>query len=112
YRDHYAPRMNWRVKLPITLNEQNRGGALAQEIDQRLTVVDPPPPFYTRPSVPQCPQPLAAERGGGQFLFRRDGNLARVHCDWCLVAERDSVIADDVDAHGWVLLLSRGRCRG
>src|SRR6201994_2507610 len=22
YRDHYAPRMNWRVTLPITLNEQ------------------------------------------------------------------------------------------
>ncbi len=22
YRDHYAPRMNWRVKLPVTLNEQ------------------------------------------------------------------------------------------
>ena len=25
YRDHYAPRMNWRVKLPVTLNEQTRG---------------------------------------------------------------------------------------
>src|SRR3546814_4242095 len=25
YRDHYAPRMNWRVKLPITLNEQTLG---------------------------------------------------------------------------------------
>ena len=27
YRDHYAPRMNWRVSLPITLNEQTRGVA-------------------------------------------------------------------------------------
>jgi hypothetical protein len=25
YRDHYAPRMNWRVTLPITLNEQGAG---------------------------------------------------------------------------------------
>ncbi|HJU20045.1 MAG TPA: choline dehydrogenase [Stellaceae bacterium] len=32
YRDHYAPRMNWRVKLPVTLNEQTRGIALAKEI--------------------------------------------------------------------------------
>jgi choline dehydrogenase-like flavoprotein len=32
YRDHYAPRMNWRVTLPITLNEQTRGVALAKEI--------------------------------------------------------------------------------
>jgi choline dehydrogenase len=32
YRDHYCPRMNWRVKLPITLNEQTRGVALLKEI--------------------------------------------------------------------------------
>ena len=32
YRDHYAPRMNWRVKLPVTLNEQTRGLALAREV--------------------------------------------------------------------------------
>ena len=32
YRDHYAPRMNWRVKLPITLNEQTRGVHFAREI--------------------------------------------------------------------------------
>src|SRR5262249_19875470 len=25
YRDHYPPRMNWRVTLPITLNVQTRG---------------------------------------------------------------------------------------
>ena len=28
YRDHFAPRMNWRVKLPITLNEQTRGAGV------------------------------------------------------------------------------------
>ena len=32
YRDHFAPRMNWRVKLPITLNEQVRGLGFAREI--------------------------------------------------------------------------------
>ena len=32
YRDHYSSRMNWRVKLPVTLNEQTRGLALAKEI--------------------------------------------------------------------------------
>jgi choline dehydrogenase len=32
YRDHYAPRMNWRVKLPVTLNERSRGIALAKEV--------------------------------------------------------------------------------
>jgi choline dehydrogenase len=32
YRDHYAPRLNWRVKLPITLNEQTRGLNFAREI--------------------------------------------------------------------------------
>jgi choline dehydrogenase-like flavoprotein len=28
YRDHFATRMNWRVRLPITLNEQSRGWQL------------------------------------------------------------------------------------
>ena len=37
YRDHYAPRMNWRVTLPITLNEQTRGVALVKEIVKYYT---------------------------------------------------------------------------
>ncbi|HEX5327408.1 MAG TPA: choline dehydrogenase [Acetobacteraceae bacterium] len=32
YRDHFAPRMNWRVTRPITLNEQTRGLNFAREI--------------------------------------------------------------------------------
>jgi choline dehydrogenase len=32
YRDHYATRMNWRVKLPITLNEKTRGLNMAREV--------------------------------------------------------------------------------
>jgi len=37
YRDHYAPRMNWRVKLPVTLNEHSRGLALAREVVKYYT---------------------------------------------------------------------------
>lgn len=37
YRDHYAPRMNWRVKLPVTLNEQTRGLSFVKEIIKYYT---------------------------------------------------------------------------
>ena len=37
YRDHYAPRMNWRVKLPVTLNEQTRGLSLVKEVIKYYT---------------------------------------------------------------------------
>ncbi|MFL5280010.1 MAG: GMC family oxidoreductase [Rhodopila sp.] len=37
YRDHYAPRMNWRVKLPVTLNERSRGLPLMKEIIKYYT---------------------------------------------------------------------------
>ncbi len=37
YRDHFAPRMNWRVKLPVTLNERSRGLALAKEVVKYYT---------------------------------------------------------------------------
>jgi choline dehydrogenase len=32
YRDHFATRMNWRVKQRITLNEQSRGWRLGREV--------------------------------------------------------------------------------
>ena len=32
YRNHYSSRLNWRGKLPVTLNEQTRGLALAKEV--------------------------------------------------------------------------------
>jgi choline dehydrogenase len=38
YGDHFAPRMNWRVKLPITLNEQTRGLSMAKEILKYYTL--------------------------------------------------------------------------
>ncbi len=34
YRDHFCTRMNWRVKLPITLNEQTRGFGLVKALAQ------------------------------------------------------------------------------
>ena len=34
YRDHFCTRMNWRVKLPVTLNEQARGPRLALAVAQ------------------------------------------------------------------------------
>ncbi|MEP9352005.1 GMC family oxidoreductase N-terminal domain-containing protein [Xanthobacter sp. KR7-65] len=34
YQDHFATRMNWRVKLPVTLNEQTRGLALTRAVAQ------------------------------------------------------------------------------
>ncbi len=37
YRDHYATRMNWRVKLPITLNEKTRGLNMAKELVKYFT---------------------------------------------------------------------------
>jgi choline dehydrogenase len=37
YRDHYAPRMNWRVKLHVTLNERSRGLPLAREVIKYYT---------------------------------------------------------------------------
>ena len=37
YRDHFAPRMNWRVKLPVTLNEHTRGLHFAKEIIKYYT---------------------------------------------------------------------------
>src|SRR6516165_3740965 len=43
-----------------------------------------------------------------QFLVRGDGNLAVIDCGRRLAAQRDSVIADDVDPHGSVLLIDPG----
>ncbi|MBB5695341.1 GMC family oxidoreductase [Muricoccus pecuniae] len=34
YRDHYATRMNWRVTMPITLNEMTRGWGLVKGVAQ------------------------------------------------------------------------------
>jgi hypothetical protein len=43
-----------------------------------------------------------------QLLVRSDGNLAVTDCRRRLAAQHDSVIGDNVDAHGWVLLTDPG----
>src|SRR5262252_9418628 len=83
-----------------------------QLTDQRLAIANLPPFIDAGQRVPQCQKPLAVERGGVQFLLRRDDNLAVTDFGWRLAAQRDAVIADDVGAHGWVLLVgSTARCR-
>lgn len=37
YQDHFCTRMNWRVKQPVTLNEQARGARLAMAVAQYFT---------------------------------------------------------------------------
>ncbi len=37
YRDHYAPRIKWRVNAPITVNEKARGVRLGWEIAKYFT---------------------------------------------------------------------------
>ena len=49
--------------------------------------------------------------GSVQLLIRSDGNLAAIDCRGRLAAQRDSVAADDVDAHEWVPCLTRRRFR-
>src|SRR5262249_35807709 len=80
-----------------------------QLIDQRLAVADLPPLFGAGQRVPQRQQPLAVERSGVQFSLRGDGNLAVIFRGRHLAAQCDSVIANDVDAHGWVLPVGPGR---
>jgi hypothetical protein len=75
-----------------------------QPIDQRAAVTNLRLLLDTGERVPQCQQSLAAEPGGVQLLPRSNGNLVLV--DGCrrLAAQRDSVIANNVNAHEWVLL--------
>ena len=75
-----------------------------QLIDQRLAVANLLSLFDTGQRVPQRQQPLGAGRGSVQLLIRGDGNLAVIECRGSLTAQRDSVTADDVDAHEWVSL--------
>ena len=73
-------------------------------IDQRIAVANFVSLLDAGQSVPQCQQPLAAERGSVQLLVRCNGNLAVIDCRRRLAAQRDPVVADNVNAHEWVLL--------
>src|SRR5262249_23120682 len=43
--------------------------------------------------------------GGVQFLIRSDDDLAVIEGRGRLAGQRDSVIANDIDTHGWSLLI-------
>jgi hypothetical protein len=81
-----------------------------QLIDQRRAFANLSSLIDTGQRVPQCQKPLAVERGGVQFLLRRDDNLAVTDLGRRLAAQCDAVIADDVGAHGWVLLIGPAAC--
>jgi hypothetical protein len=72
-----------------------------QLIDQRIAIADFASLFDIGQSVPQRQQLLAAEPGRMQFLTRSDGDFAFTHCGRGFAAQGDSVIANDVNAHGW-----------
>jgi hypothetical protein len=76
-----------------------------QLIDQRIAVANSPSLCDIGQSVPQCQQLLAAERSSVQFRDRSDGNLALTDRRRRLAGQPDSVIADNVNAHGSVLLI-------
>jgi choline dehydrogenase len=87
YRDHYAPRMNWRVKQPITLNELSRGLPLVREVikyyTQRKGILTNAPgmvygfvktsPELQEPDVQYCFTPASYAPGTARVLDREPG---------------------------------------
>src|SRR6202030_903707 len=83
-----------------------------QLIDQPIAVTDLRLLLDTRERVPQRQQAFAAEPGGMQLLPRGNSTFALVHGGRRLAAQGDSIIANDVDAHGWGLLIDLRGCAG
>src|SRR5437868_4345920 len=104
--------LRWGLRVGLLVGVGQCLHRRPQLIDQRVAVADLLTLLDIGQSVPQRQQPLAAELGCVQFLVRRDDNLALVHCGWGLAAEDNSVIANDIDAHGWGLLLRRHSADG
>ena len=88
----------------LRLRDRQQFDRRPQLIEQRVAVANLLSLFDTGQSVPQRQQLLGAERGSVQLLVRGDGNLAVIEYCRRLAAQRDSVAADDVDAHEWVFL--------
>ena len=82
-----------------------------QLIDQRVAVANFLSLFDIGQSVPQRQQPLGAERGRAQLLVRCNGNFSVIDCRRRLAAEGDSVIANDVDAIWWGLVVPSAKYR-
>jgi hypothetical protein len=91
-----APRVRLTVRVRQGLNRR------PQLIDKRIAVADLRLLLDTRERIPHRQQALAAEPSGVQLLPRGDSYFALVHGGRRLAAQRDSVIADNVNAHRWV----------
>ena len=70
YRDHFAPRMNWRVKLPITLNEQTRGLRVRQGDHQVLHAGARHSDLHRRHRLWLCQDAAGAGGAGRAVSFR------------------------------------------
>src|SRR3984893_17194461 len=101
--------LRWALRLGLGFRQ--RFNRRPQLLDQCVAISDFPPLFDTWQSIPQRQQSLAAEPGCMQLLARSDCNFALIHCSRRLAAEGDSVIANDVDAHRWVLLVEPAQWR-
>src|SRR4029077_10657285 len=104
HRNHHIL-LRGALRVGLRLRVRQQFDCRPQLIDQRVAVANLLPLFDTGQSVPQRQQPLGAERGSVQLLIRGDGNLALIDGRRRLAAQHDSVIGDNVDAHGWVLLV-------
>src|SRR4029077_9329018 len=92
------------LRVGLRLRDRQQFDRRPQLIDQRVAVAKLLSLLGTGQSVAPRQQPLGAERGSAQLLIRGDGNLAVIECRRRLAAQRDSVVADDVDALEWVSL--------
>src|SRR5947207_911315 len=61
--------------------------------------------FRPRAKRSTAPVTACAERSSVQLLVRCNGNLTVIDYRRRLAAQRDSVAADDIHAHEWVLLI-------
>src|SRR5438105_1757262 len=89
------------LRVGLRLRDRQQFNRRPQLIDQRAAVANFLSLFDVGQSVPQRQQPLGAEWGSMQLLIRSDGNLAVIECRRRLAVERDPVITNDVDGHGW-----------
>jgi IS4 transposase len=79
YRDDYAPRMNWQVTMPVTLDGQTRDVAHVKEIvkyyAQRRGVLT----FASASSTALSGRPRT--RGTGRSDLRVGGKVLRILCN-------------------------------
>src|SRR5947207_6169842 len=104
--------LRWGLRVGRLVRVRQRLDCRPQLIDQRIAVTDLRLLLGTRERVPQRQQAFAAEPGGMQLLPRGNSNFALVPGGRRLAAQGDSVIANDIDAHRWGLLIDLRGCAG